>query len=279
VSANEDQIKFWNDKAGHDWTDLQERMDANLSGIYVALMAFAAPAPGMAILDVGCGTGTTSMALARIVGPTGGVSGVDISRPMLGLAQQRAEKAGLKIAFAEADAAAQRFAPEHDLVFSRFGVMFFDDPVAAFANIKTALKAGGRLAFVCWRTPPENPWASAPLAAAKPFLPEQPPPDPLAPGPFAFADPGRVKDILAKAGFGGVTVNKYDGVMGMGRDVDSVAAQTLRIGPLSRAIGEADEAARANIVAAVRAALEKFRAPSGEIAPPTACWLVRAATA
>ena len=145
--------------------------------------------------------------------------------------------------------------------------MFFDDPAAAFANMRTALKPGGRLAFVCWRTPPENPWASAPLAAARPFLPEQPPPDPLAPGPFAFADPERVKDILGKAGFGDVTVTKYDGVMGMGRDMDSVAAQTLRIGPLSRAVGEADEAARANIVEAVRAALEKFRDAVGRDRP------------
>jgi SAM-dependent methyltransferase len=157
--------------------------------------------------------------------------------------------------------------------------MFFDDPPAAFANLRSALKPGGRLGFVCWRTPPENPWASAPLAAAKPFLPEQPPPDPLAPGPFAFADPERVKDILAKAGFKDVSLRKYDGVMAMGRDMAVVAAQTLRIGPLSRAVGEADEGAKANIVKAVHAALEKFRAPSGEVAPPTACWLVRAATA
>jgi SAM-dependent methyltransferase len=277
VSANEDQIRFWNDKAGHDWTDLQERMDTNLSGIHDAVMAFAAPAPGMAILDVGCGTGLTSMALARIAGSKGRVTGLDVSKPMLGLARRRAEQAGLKITFVEGDAAVQPFTPDHDLIFSRFGVMFFDDPVAAFANMKTALKPGGRLAFVCWRTPPENPWASAPLAAARPFLPDLPPPDPLAPGPFAFADPERVKDILDRCGFRDVTVRKYDGVMTMGRDMASVAAQTLRIGPLSRALGEADESTKASIVEAVRAALEKFRGPSGEVAPPTACWLVGAA--
>ena len=223
---------------------------------------------------MGCGTGATSMALAKIAGPAGKVMGVDVSAPMLGLARQRA--GGLKIAFAEADAATQPFAPGHDLIFSRFGVMFFDHPPAAFANLKTALKPGGQLAFICWRTPPENPWASAPLVAAKPFLPETPPPDPLAPGPFAFADPERVKGILAKAGFGGIAISKYDGVMTMGRDISGVAAQTLRIGPLSRAVGEADGTARSKIVEAVRAALEKFRGPSGEIAPPTACWLVGA---
>jgi ubiquinone/menaquinone biosynthesis C-methylase UbiE len=276
MAANEDQIKFWNEKAGRDWTDLQERMDANLSGIHDAVIDFAAPAPGMAILDVGCGTGATSMALARIAGLDGSVTGLDVSKPMLGLARRRAAQAGLEIAFVEGDAAGQPFTPTYDLVFSRFGVMFFDDPVAGFANIKTALKPGGRLAFVCWRTPPENPWASAPLAAARPFLPDQQPPDPLAPGPFAFSDSERVKDILDKAGFRDVTVRKYDGVMCMGQDIATVAAQTLRIGPLSRALGEADDATRARIVEAVRAALEKFREPSGEIAPPTACWLVGA---
>jgi SAM-dependent methyltransferase len=276
MAANEDQIKFWNEKAGRDWTDLQERMDANLSDIHDAVMAFADPAPGMAILDVGCGTGTTSMALARIAGPDGSVTGVDVSRPMLGLARQRAEGAGLAILFTEGDAATQSFAPDHDLIFSRFGVMFFDDPVAGFANIKTALKPGGRLAFVCWRAPPENLWASAPLAAARPFLQDQPPPDPLAPGPFAFSEPERVKHILGQAGFRDVTVRKYDGVMRMGSDITTVAAQTLRIGPLSRALGEVDGAVQTRILEAVRAALEKFREPSGEIAPPTACWLVGA---
>jgi len=278
VTANEDQIKFWNDKAGQDWTELQERMDANLSGIHDAVMAFAAPMSGMAILDVGCGTGTTSMALARIAGPNGRVTGLDISRPMLDLARRRAEQARLKITFVEGDAAVQPFKPDYDLVFSRFGVMFFDNPITAFANIKKALKPGGRLAFVCWRTPPENPWASAPLAAARPFLPDQPPPDPLAPGPFAFADSQRVKDILDKAGFRDVTIRKYDGVMTMGQDVASVAAQTLRIGPLSRALADVDETARAKIVEVVRAALEKFRGISGEVAPPTACWLVGASS-
>ena len=276
MPGNEDQIKFWNEKAGRDWVDLQERMDANLGAIGEAVIAFAAPTPGMAILDVGCGTGATTMALARIAGPSGKLTGVDVSLPMLGLARQRAKEAGLAISFLEEDASAKRFAPEHDLIFSRFGVMFFDDPAAAFANLKTALRPGGRLAFVCWRTPPENPWASAPLVAARPLLPETPPPDPLAPGPFAFADPERVKAILAKAGFKDVAVRKQDGVMRMGRDIDVVAAQTLRIGPLSRALGEADEGTQARIVTAVKAALEKFRDASGEVAPPTGCWLVSA---
>jgi hypothetical protein len=112
--------------------------------------------------------------------------------------------------------------------------------------------------------------------AAKPFLPEVPPPDPLAPGPFAFSDPARITDILAKAGFGGIRIEKFDGVMPMGRDLDTASVQTLKIGPLSRATGEADDATRQKIVAAVKGALGKFVTPDGEVAPPVACWLVAA---
>jgi SAM-dependent methyltransferase len=273
MTANEDQIKFWNEKAGQNWTTLQARMDANMAAIGDAALAFAQAKPGMAVLDVGCGTGFTSLALAQAGAK---LTGVDISKPMLALARERAAKAGLDIAFIEADASAHAFAPQFDLIFSRFGVMFFDAPVAAFANMRNALKPGGRIAFVCWRTPPENPWASAPLMAAKPFLPEQPPPDPLAPGPFAFADPQRLEAILVQSGFCDIGIEKLDTVMAMGTDLGLAASQTLQIGPLSRAVGEVDDATRAAIVEAVRGALAKFVRPDGEIAPPAACWLVAA---
>jgi SAM-dependent methyltransferase len=201
---------------------------------------------------------------------------VDISKPMLALARERATKAGLPIAFIDADASTHTFVPEFDLVFSRFGVMFFDAPVAAFANLRTGLKPGGRMAFVCWRTPPENPWASAPLMAAKPFLPDQPPADPLAPGPFAFSDAKRVEAILSDSGFSGIRVEKFDGTMDMGDDLDAAAVLMLRVGPLSRAASEVDEDTRAKILAVVRDTLSRFAAGNGKIAPPVACWLVEA---
>jgi SAM-dependent methyltransferase len=275
MPANEDQIKFWNEKAGRDWTELQARMDANLSRIHAAIMAFADAQAGEAVLDIGCGTGTTTLALADAVGADGQVTGVDISCPMLELAKSRAEGRA-NVRFELADASACAFPQQYDLLFSRFGVMFFDDPIAAFANLHRALKPGGRLAFVCWRTAPENLWASAPLAAARPFLPEQPAPDPFAPGPFAFADPQRVLSILSDVGLHDVETRKYDGVMPMGRDLDVTAEQTLQIGPLSRAVGEADAATRAKIIDAARAALAAFANDEGEITPPTACWLVSA---
>jgi SAM-dependent methyltransferase len=273
MTANEDQIKFWNEKAGQNWTIQQAWMDANMADIGDAALAFAQVKPGMTVLDVGCGTGVTSLAMAQ-----GGakVTGLDISKPMLGLARERAAKAGLNVSFIEADASAYPFAPDFDLIFSRFGVMFFDAPVAAFANMRKALKPGGRIAFICWRTPPENPWASAPLMAAKPFLPEQPPPDPLAPGPFAFADAKRLEDILTQSGFSAIRIEKLDSAMTMGTDLEFFAAQMLQIGPLSRAAAEVDGPTRDAIVQVVQGAMAGFVRPDGQIAPPAACWLVAA---
>src|SRR5215469_1526425 len=262
MPANQDQLEFWNGRVGQEWTVLQERMDALLSAIHAALMGFAAPRAGEAVLDVGCGTGTTSMALADAVGPKGRVTGIDISKPMLGMARQRGQGRA-NLAFIEADASQAAFQPEHDLLFSRFGVMFFDDSGAAFANLRMAGKPGGRIAFVCWRSPQENLWATAPVAAAKEFLPEMPPPDPLAPGAFAFADPGRMEAILGAGGFRNIAIRKFDGAMDMGRDLDQAATLTLRVGPLARAAAELDDAAKTRIVDAVKAALARFARADG----------------
>jgi len=271
MTANDEQIEYWNGAVGERWAAFQDVLDKALGQISEAALAFAAARPGERALDIGCGCGTTTFALAKAVGPSGGVTGVDISEPMLKVARGR----GAGVNFMKADAATHLFHPTHDLVFSRFGVMFFADPPAAFANIRKGLKPHGRLAFVCWRNVQENLWASVPIAAARPLLPPQEPVDPLAPGPFAFADGARLRAILAEAGYRDIRVEKLDTVMDMGATLDDAAEQTLRVGPLSRAAADLDEKTRADIRKVVRDALAPFAAPDG-VKPPAACWLVGA---
>jgi SAM-dependent methyltransferase len=272
MSDNAQQIEFWNGQVGQRWVDYQESMDRNLASINDALMAFAAAKPGERVLDIGCGCGTTSMMLADAVGPSGSVTGIDISKPMLGLAKSRTKAAN--VTYMEADASTARLKPGFTLAFSRFGVMFFADPVAAFANIREAFDAGGRLVFVCWRSLAENAWAAEPLAAARNLLPPQPPVDPHAPGPFAFADEKRLMNILMKSGFTEFRGDKLDSTMNMG-PLEQAVDVSMRVGPLARAALEVDDATRAKIRERLRTVLKKYETPSG-VTPPAACWLVSA---
>jgi SAM-dependent methyltransferase len=271
MTINAEQIEYWNGPVGERWAAFQLVLDKALGKISDAALAFAAVKPGERVLDIGCGTGTTTYALAKAVGPSGNVTGVDISRPMLAAARAR----GTGVNFREADASNHLFHSTHDLLFSRFGVMFFADPSAAFANLRKALRSHGRLAFVCWRDVKENLWASAPMSAARPLLPPQEPVDPLAPGPFAFADDARLENILIKAGYRDIRIEKLDSTMNMGATVDEAVEQALRIGPLSRATADIDDATRDRVRDAVRAEIGRFLTPDG-VTPPAACWLVGA---
>lgn len=271
MSGNEKQVEYWNGPVGERWARLQQTIDTNMVAITNALLPFAAPMHGERVLDIGCGGGTTTSLLAKAVGPSGNVTGVDISRPMLAVARGR----GINANFIEADASVHTFKATHDLVFSRFGVMFFAEPAMAFANIRKALKPGGRIAFVCWRPFAENAWSFAPYSAAKPLLPEQPPSDPHAPGPFAFADNVRLAAILGEADFADIRIDKLDTAMNMGADADEAAAQALNIGPLARATTGLDDPTREKIKAAAKSALEKYQTSKG-IEAPAACWLVSA---
>lgn len=275
MSDNAQQIEYWNGKVGERWAKLQECIDLQLNNIADALMPFACAKPGERVLDIGCGCGTTTLRLGMAVAPNGSVAGVDISAPMLDVARARAQAMNADIPFLESDAATHEFQPVFDLVFSRFGVMFFEDPVAAFKNIRTALAPKGRLAFVCWRTFKENDWAFVPFNAAKPFLPEQPPSDPHAPGPFAFAEAARLKTILSEAGFAHIRIEKLDTACNLGATLEDAVQSTLQIGPLARAAGELDDAARDKIRGAVRGALKSYETPTG-VTPRAACWLVGA---
>jgi ubiquinone/menaquinone biosynthesis C-methylase UbiE len=276
MSDNAAQIEFWNGPGGERFARFQDTIDRSFARITDAVVAFAAPQTDERVLDIGCGCGATTFRLREMVGPNGAAAGVDVSRTMLNVARARAGASNADIAFIEDDASTHDFQPVFDLVFSRFGVMFFADPASAFANIRTALTPKGRLVFVCWRSLPENAWAYVPFIAARPYLSPADPPDPLAPGPFAFADGDRLHRILSEAGFGTIEIEKLDTAMGMGATPEEAAAESLNIGPAARAAAELDEPVRVKIRAAIVEALKTFETPEG-VTPTASCWLVRAA--
>jgi SAM-dependent methyltransferase len=272
---NEQMSEYWNGPAGERWSKAQDRIDQHLGLITDALIAFAQPKEGESVLDIGCGGGTTALMLRERVGPEGAVTGIDISAPNLAVARARAHAGMADLALVEADAATYDFQPVFDLAFSRFGVMFFDDPAAAFANIRKALVRDGRVAFVCWRAMKENDWARVPFEAAKHLLPPQPPMEPHAPGPFAFADGDRVGALLAQAGYRDIVVKPHDTTVHLGATVDEAVTEALTIGPLARAASELDDPARDKIRAVVRTELAKHETAYGVIFP-AAVWLVSA---
>lgn len=271
-APNAAQVAYWNDAAGQTWAEMQEALDRQLAPLGRAAMAALAPKPGERLLDIGCGAGQTTLQLAASVAPGGEVVGLDISRPLLEVARSRPPAAG--VSFLEGDAQTHPFEPaSFDGAFSRFGVMFFSDPPAAFANLRGALKPGGRLAFVCWRGMGENPIMTTPLTAALAHLPAPSPPDPTAPGPFAFADPGRVREILGKAGFERVELAPHDEKIG-GGDLRTAVGLALRVGPLGMLLRENPDK-RDVVVAAIREELARHEGPDG-VKLDSATWIVTA---
>src|SRR5262245_13051022 len=203
---------YWNSKGGQTWVRLQERLDDAMAPLTDMALDAAAPQAGERVIDVGCGGGATVIELARRVGPAGHVPGVDVSEVMAAHARDRivAERL-LNAELQVADAASAQFASaDADLMFSRFGVMFFSQPDAAFTHMRRAMRPGGRLLFVAWRSREENAWAAVPLEAGKPFLPSEPKADPHAPGPYAFADPKRVQAILQAGGWDDISIVPHD---------------------------------------------------------------------
>ena len=271
---NAAQIAYWNQSAGPTWVAMQDALDHELNDLGLAAMAALAPRQGERLADIGCGCGATTLELARRVGEGGAVLGVDISAPMLGVARERAAAAGLdQVRFLQADAQTYGFEPV-DGAFSRFGVMFFADPVAAFANIRKGLRPGGRMAFVCWRQLAENPWMTVPMSAVLPLLPAPPAaPPPGGPGPFAFADRDRLAGILAGAGFADVSIEPLDAQVSWG-DVETSARMALRLGPVAGLVRENPDLAD-RMADAVRAALAPHVGATG-VHLDSATWIVRA---
>jgi ubiquinone/menaquinone biosynthesis C-methylase UbiE len=275
---NADQIAYWNGPGGQHWTDRQQTQDVLLEPISDLLIDRATPKVGERIIDVGCGCGATTIALARKVSPSGHVVGVDISAPMLARARQVAP-AGLPVDFVLADATVHPFDPgSFDLLVSRFGVMFFAEPALSFANMRKALRPSGRLVFACWREPRDNPWLLAPLQAAYKHVPKLPQLGPEDPGPFSFAAEQRVRSILEEAGFSGVAMEPCNLSLdvAVGRGLDAAVESSLEIGPASRALQGQPSDLRAAAARSIREALAPF-AKGNAVPLGAAIWIVTAA--
>lgn len=277
TGPNAEQIEFWNGVAADKWIEHNALLDRMLARPGLRAIDRAAPEPGEHALDVGCGCGDTTLELARRVAPTGSVTGVDVSAPMLAFAQERAADAAVPVCIVNADAETCDLPPAtFDLVYSRFGVMFFNSPEAAFANFHAALRPGGRIAFVCWRTPDLNPWVNLPFEAARPHLPPLEPPGPEDPGQFAFARVERVERILGAAGFASVRLDGHDETLRVGEgDLDACVGLVLKLGPVSRLLREAGEDAVPPVAAAVREAVAPYH--TGEtLEMASSSWIVSA---
>ncbi|TMG90957.1 MAG: methyltransferase domain-containing protein [Betaproteobacteria bacterium] len=264
---NSEQIAEWNGALGERWVAMRQEIDRLVVPFGNAALEAAAPQPGERAIDIGCGCGDTAIEIARMVGAAGAVLGIDVSQPMLAVARSRGALANCAhLTFRDGDASEAALPSNTDLLFSRFGVMFF-----------SSLRAGGRCVFVCWRTPRDNPWAMTPLSAARAAMGITPAPaDPNAPGPFAFADEQRLRAILSGAGFGDVDVQRFDAAIALGGTPRSAAESVVQVGPVSRLVREVGAEHLPIILDAVEGALAPLAAPDGRVSLDGSTWIASA---
>jgi SAM-dependent methyltransferase len=282
--GNEEQIDYWNGEAGKRWAQDDDTMARLLLPISQALLDHASIDNSRHALDIGCGGGSQSLMLAQRLGADARVLGADISGPLLEVARAKINTGGsncAKLDFLQADAASHHFDPDSfDLLFSRFGVMFFDDPVAAFTNLRTALAPKGQLAFSCWQAMKSNEWTWIPTRTALQHLPPPEPPAPNAPGPFAFADPVRLESILADAGFSDIALQPFNTKLRISEadTLPEAVRELTRIGPVGRLLQDQSQAALNKVYPALEAALEPYFR-EGALELDSAIWLVTATNA
>ena len=272
MSQNKDEIEFWNGRAGERWVKWQARMDSKLHPFGEAALAAARLQTGERVLDVGCGCGDTSLSAASTVGPDGHVVGLDVSAPMLEVARSRGAPLA-QLQFERQDAQSYLPPEPFDAIVSRFGVMFFEAPELAFSNLRRALKPGGRMAFACWKSPRENPWASKPLAFVHTVVGTPPPAPPSKTGPFAFADPELVRGLLEGAGFHGVALTSLNATLRLGDNLEDAVNFANEMGPTAMFIAGQPPEKHGAIRDALRAGLATL-GPDFEL--ESAVWIVTA---
>ncbi len=267
------EIANWNGPIGQRWAAHQEMLDSRLRIFTQHVLAAAAITKGQRILDVGCGCGAISLEVARAVGPTGHVVGLDVSRPMLERARDRA-KDHPNIVLVEHDATTYAASAPFDTLVSRFGVMFFDEPTVAFTNLRHATKPGGRISFVCWQGLAKNDWAAVPLSAVLRVLPPGEPARPRAPGPFAFAEPDYLEGIMKNAGWSAIELTPKNQSFELGDTLDDAVDYASHMGPSARALRQTDDDATRE---RAREMLRQTLAPFGpSFALQSAVWFVTA---
>ena len=266
---NHEQIAYWNGDGGRKWAERDELMAGVLAPISDALLTRAAPRRARTALDVGCGGGSNTLQLLQHLDNPRHVLGIDVSAPLLEVARARVAERGTappqtappRIEFLRADAATHDFGDwRFDVLFSRFGVMFFDDPVAAFAQLRRAAHRNAGLAFCCWQALDKNPWTALPLKAALTVLPAPEPVAPHSPGPFAFADAAYVREVLAQAGWSDTRIEPYAPTLEFSIEGGYAAAvrELVNTGPVGRLLAPAEKPAREAVYAAARRALKDY---------------------
>jgi SAM-dependent methyltransferase len=271
---DESPATLWNSTSGCAWVEMQDLLDRVLQPFEDLLVAEVAASSPKRVLDVGCGTGGTTLAFARLLGAQGRSIGVDISEPMIAAARSRAEQEGSHASFICADAQTHSFErASFDMIVSRFGVMFFEDSVQAFANLRHAASDNAELRFIAWRSPEQNPFMTTAERAAAPLLPNLPVRVPDEPGQFAFADRARVSSILAQSGWSDIELRPVDVACTLPEK--TLVQYFTRLGLVGRVLQEADDETRTQVIKTVRAAFDPF-VHGTEVRFTAASWLVSA---
>jgi SAM-dependent methyltransferase len=273
-STGDGQAARWNGPAGHAWVEAQALLDQLYQPFEDLLVHGVSTARAGDVLDVGCGTGSTTVAVARCLGARGHCTGIDISEPMIGAARARAARDTAPADFIVADAQSHALpAAAYDMIMSRFGVMFFDDPVRAFANLHRSARDLGRLLLIAWRSGEENPFMTAAERAAAPLLSNLPVRRPDGPGQFAFADPQRVHTILAESNWNHMDIQPIDVVCTMPEE--ALVPYLTRFGPVGLILHDADNDTHTRVVEAVRPAFDRY-VHGDQVRFTAACWLIAA---